>query len=168
MQVEVFRFGFGDIKLMQTKLSRYYYCYAAQGGFLYLRHAGLSDYDELMNYSAKMVNDDSWKNGAKFFTDLRWVDNREFNFDTYHQLAQDIASLYEKNGRYFCQVVTLCSNDFEFGMHRMFQSAWGDDELTLNTVRDLDEAVESLGIDRELLDEIIAEVDRIESSLNPL
>jgi len=163
-QIDVFAFDFGDIKLLKKTKFRFYYCYAAQGGFLYLRHVGLASYEEIMNNNAQIVNDNSWINGAKLFSDLRWVNYSGFNFDTNFQLSRDIASLYEKNGRYLSEIAAVCNDDFEFGMQRMFQSVWEDDEQELCTFRDLDAAVEFLGIDRELLDRVIAEVDKIEAS----
>jgi hypothetical protein len=164
IQIDVCHFDFGDIKLLKRSHSRFYYCYVAQGGFMYLRHVGLLDHYEIMRYSAEIVGDDSWINGSKLFNDLCWLNSSAFNFDSHYKLARDIASLYERNGRYFSKVVALCSNDFEFGMFRMLYSLWKDDTPQINTVRDLEVAVEFLEIDRKLLDRVIAEVDKIDVS----
>jgi hypothetical protein len=163
-QFDVFTFDFGDIKLLISNEFRFYYCYETVGGFLYLRHVGLARYEDIMKNNVQIVNDDSWINGAKLFSDLRWANYSGFNFDTHYQLSRDIASLYGNNGRYFGDIAAVCSGDFTFGMQRMSQSVWEDEEHVLSTVRDLEAAVESLGIDGELLDRIIAEVDRIEAS----
>jgi hypothetical protein len=164
MRLNVFAFDFGEIKLLKKKEYRFYYCYAAQGGFFYLRHVGTAIYDDIMNNNVIIVNDDSWINGAKLFSDLRWVRYSNFTFETHHKLSRDIASLYEKKGRYFSDIAAVCNDDFEFGMQRMSQSLWEDDEQALWTVRDPEAAVEFLKIDWELLDRVIAEVDRIEAS----
>jgi len=163
-RIDVFAFDFGDIKLMKKAQSRFYYCYAAQGGFLYLRHVGLASYEEIMNNNVQIASDDSWINGAKLFSDLRWVKYSGFSFDTHFKLSRDIASLFDKNGRYLSEIAAVCNDDLEFGMQRMFQSVWEDDEQALSTVRDLDAAVEFLKIDRELLDRVVVEVDKIEAS----
>ena len=163
-EIAVFAFGLGDIKLLRTALSSFCYCYVAKGGFLYLRHAGTANYDETLYYSSQLSKDDSWRDGAKLFNDLRWLNSRAFTFDIHHRLAENIAAIHKKNNRHFGEIVSLCSSDIEFGIHRMFQSTWEGDGQPLSTVRDIESAVDFLKIDRKLLDRIIAEVDKIESS----
>lgn len=159
-----FPYDAGQINLLKGTKSRLYYCYAAQGGFMYLRQIGNADHEEIMNFTTRLIKDESWPNGAKLFMDLRWYNSSVFGFDAYFKLTLEIAALYGKHARYYAEKASLCGNDSEYGMHRMFLSILEDGKRVLGAFRDIEKAVDFLKIDRPLLERVIAEIDRIDAS----
>lgn len=163
-QSKVFPFQFGDINRIKRPNYRFYYCYAPRGGFMYLRHVGSAGYEDIKNNVVQIINDDAWSSGTKLFSDLRWANYNDVSFDEHYKLSRETASLHEKDGRYLNEMAAVCSEDLEFGMQRMLQAFLDEHGQALSVFRDIESAVKLLQIDRELLDRIIAEVDKIEAS----
>ncbi|MGI9627840.1 MAG: hypothetical protein ACR2QM_13470 [Longimicrobiales bacterium] len=122
-----------------------------QVGLLVTRFSGVVDDGQLVGVYTELVGHPEWRAGLDEFADLRGADLTAVSSEGLRRVAELSERLHSGADK-VPRTAVLVDQDVNFGLGRMYEAFSAESPETLQLFRDLDAALEWLGVPPDVLD----------------